>query len=941
MARRSWYLTRLCLLALATSAASGGVARAQVAWREGFETPAASWREVGSDVRYKLELHERTQRGARSGAGCEFFQFVATNNGTHIHLAQDIGRAPVIPELLPSVWVRSDRAGVQLLARVVLPRTVDPRSGQPATTLILGNNYTHVGNYEHLTIENIPTLVARQARLLRAQLRAEVDEREAYIDLLMLNVYSGPGRWQMWVDDLEVAGVLESPPGQAAGITPISDARSRALPAADPVQRMTVELSGSTLLAEGRPLFPRMIEYRGESLAFLRERGFNVVRFAELPPSDVLAEAARLRLWIVCPPPRVPNGDEASVLPPTIPDIGPEYNPVLAWDLGTGLTESDLPGTRRWSEQVRRADRQVARPILCDADALVRDYSRTVDVLMTHRYPLGTSCELTDYGTWLRERPRLARPGTPTWTTVQTQYAPETIQQWQMLSAGRVQTAAASSEQVRLLVYAALAAGARGICFQSYSPLDAPDPASRRRATMLELLNLELGLIEAWAAAGNLGAIVPGSVPDVDGVVFQTDRGRLLLPRWSAKGAQYVPPQSAGNGISFVVPGVPESNNVYEITPGGLRPLRRQRVTGGVRATLDEFGMTSMICITQDPFVVNDLTRRLNETGRRATQLQRELMEDKWGGATETDQQLSAMGHVVPRTTEWMSAARSHLQQADARAAAGDDRDAYVLVRRAQRPISLLERAQWEMAVKPLASPTGHPLAVAFHTLPEQWQFTTGLTGRRWGRSRLPAGAMEDLGAMVAAGWTQQRRSPPGVRIAAELSPEVKVPPGRFSLHIGAQATTEQAAGALVEAPLLVVTSPGVMVEAGELVRIGGWVQVPDGITGSLDGLMIVDSLGGEGLAERVGQATTWRTFELIRAAPRSGPVTVSFQLTGLGEAWIDDVTIAPLLPPGAPPDAMLGPETVPPGARPAEVLPPGSLPGITIPAGTVIGPRR
>ncbi len=34
----------------------------------------------------------------------------------------------------------------------------------------------------------------------------------------------------------------------------------------------------------------------------------------------------------------------------------------------------------------------------------LRSYSRCVDLLPTSRSPLGSSLELTDYGTWLRQR---------------------------------------------------------------------------------------------------------------------------------------------------------------------------------------------------------------------------------------------------------------------------------------------------------------------------------------------------------------------------------------------------------------------------------------------------------------------------------------------------------------------------------------------------------
>ena len=68
-------------------------------------------------------------------------------------------------------------------------------------------------------------------------------------------------------------------------------------------------------------------------------------------------------------------------------------------------------------------------------------------------------------------------------------------------------------------------------------------------------------------------------------------------------------------------------------------------------------------------------------------------------------------------------------------------------------------------------------------------------------------------------------------------------------------------------------------------------------ITGSVDGLMIIDSFGQESLAQRIGQTEGWQEFTLYRIAPHSGHLSVTFALTGLGEARIDDVTIESVEP--------------------------------------------
>ena len=43
---------------------------------------------------------------------------------------------------------------------------------------------------------------------MRLQLGPQVDDREAYLDAVLLNVYGGSGTSNVWIDDLEVAGYV-------------------------------------------------------------------------------------------------------------------------------------------------------------------------------------------------------------------------------------------------------------------------------------------------------------------------------------------------------------------------------------------------------------------------------------------------------------------------------------------------------------------------------------------------------------------------------------------------------------------------------------------------------------------------------------------------------------------------------------------------------------
>ena len=59
-----------------------------------------------------------------------------------------------------------------------------------------------------------------------------------------------------------------------------------------------------------------------------------------------------------------------------------------------------------------------------------------------------------------------------------------------------------------------------------------------------------------------------------------------------------------------------------------------------------------------------------------------------------------------------------------------------------------------------------------------------------------------------------------------------------------------------------------------------------------MDGLLIYDSIAGRTLAARLDRAADWQEFSLYRAIPRDTALTLTFALSGIGEAWLDEVTV-------------------------------------------------
>ena len=144
---------------------------------------------------------------------------------------------------------------------------------------------------------------------------------------------------------------------------------------------------------------------------------------------------------------------------------------------------------------------------------------------------------------------------------------------------------------------------------------------------------------------------------------------------------------------------------------------------------------------------------------------------------------------------------------------------------------------------------------------------------------------------MVRYGWRRFQHATPGIQSAADLVPDA-AHSGRLGLRLTARADNPENPPAAIEMPPLWVTSPAVPVAAGQIVRIHGWVNVPTAITGSVDGLLVVESLTGEEMALRLDKTKGWQEFTMLRIVPQSGPLTLTLWMTGLGEVRLDDLTI-------------------------------------------------
>lgn len=916
---------------------------------EGSASQAASgplrWQYAGGDAAVRETLHriEFTEPGRQAERIA-----ISAGVGTAVYYFHPLPPAAVIEESACKVEVRSIRPGVQVFFSVSLPRTLDRRTGKPLALLVPGEAVRVPGGWTDLRVGNVPLGLEREIRPLRLQLGGlAIDARGAVIDGIVLNIFSGPGDNEVWIGNVELNGRVAPPaiggqaPALASGASggiagsqawldpftprdPFSSSRAEGHPvraaawsnapfveeappltavirgdadggrdAAAPPARIALE--GSLLRIDGQPFFVRGVEHRGEPLDFLQRLGFNAV-WTEQATAALLREARERGMWVIA-------RTQPDLLPaPGTPGLertgGRLLDPILAWDLGEQNSAAEVAALQQAADDLRRRDGQAGRLLAARPRTDLRAAGRAVDVLIFGRDPAFTALTFRDYADWLRGRLLLPRPGTPAWVTVQTQPDPAVVDQWRATGIDTAAIDALEPEQIRILTYLSLTAGARGLIYRSRSPLDSADRVSRLRAAALELANRELAFIEPFLSGGQFVGMVESSRPEITAALFRTDRARLLIPLWIGPGSQLVPGQSAAQEVAFVVPGVPDAYSAYLLLPGNMAPVQAQRVAGGMRVRMTECGPASLVVLTQDPLVLHHLSQRGSAAAARVAELWKELASETLRQVRAVYEQMARNGSASADAEAWFRMSAESLQAGDAALARGDAADAIRQYQRAVRPPALLRRVLWESAIDPAADPTADPLALSFQTLPWYPAWRERWSTAAWSENRLPGGDMESAEAWSSAGWQVYQYLVPGVESRARLL-ATGARSGNLGLCLSVLPNDPQRTAVNVESPPIWCESPPIAVEAGDLVRIEGWVYISRPTSGSPDGLVIEDSIGGDALAVRIQRTVGWRPFRMDRTATQSGPLRLRIIMTGLGDACLDDVTIRTAAPAG------------------------------------------
>ena len=679
------------------------------ALRDGFESPRTVWSQEQTDATVRLLAHDRTNRAAHEGRTSEHFQF-ASSLGSSFFYSYPLPRVPVADNLSLSLYVRANRSGVQLFARVVLPADIDPDTKSPSFLLVPGTIYDNVDRWQRLELTELRPSLERQARVLRAKSHRPVKLDGAYIEQLVVNLFAGTGETEVFLDELNVGPV---PPAVAAAFaTAMEKRRTEASAARTGPQPPREGASGtqpgaSRVAAEARVRLDRNrlkrraedglfhdwvftgIHAPGADLASLRNAGFDVL-IDDLDADPKRYKEAVEKGFLLMPV--FGRGPEGALLDPAQAAAAaaafPYREAVLAWNLGDRLGRAADP-------RVRKDELERGRALIAALRALPPGVSRlttgvvddelsrfaraprNLDMLGIRPSAWASSLAPADTYQFLKQRRDLtvrSNAGALYWTILPATPPPSvTAAVWGRDVPPAWGSPMVQPEQIRLMTYTALATGYRGLAFHG----DANLTRSGGRMLLLEmsLLNAEIDLFESIIAngadpipvynaydpdppvlpppGGRIGMRVTRQkelppLPGILGAAIGTHdhKGILLVVTDLAASAQFQPPQMARNEVNMTIM-VPETAQAFEVSPGRLRVLERKQSIGGTRITLPEFDTTALILITTDIAMKERIEAVVNSIRPLAAQMAIEQAELKLAWATEVNGRLAADGHYL------------------------------------------------------------------------------------------------------------------------------------------------------------------------------------------------------------------------------------------------------------------------------------------------------
>ncbi len=831
-----------------------------------WKSPNDSQAEIVSQKRIRLGKQGVASDNSVSAIGAEQIVYQCPI-GYSAWWWRDVPPAAIIDELKVYASIRATQPGTLLAAEIVLPRTIDPKTNtsmrlliRPQTRKIAGP-----GNVEH-SLAEFPLAVARAIRARRISLEkpTKIDPTGAYLQRVAIGTPGAIQNGTVWIKELSIEGIVQ--PLSLAKRSPaksqsINQFASQSTPNSQPsveskITTTEVKLGSHGFRIDNKPFFPIAWLHRGESFAELSDLGFNTVVLNKLPTEQQLQQASLHSLKLICPATDKDN----------FPKYNASWSPVLAWTVAGSSSKRSLDSHLAQVEDARQLPESLMRPVVIQASDTINEWSRIADGLILGQTHSRLTSEDDAQLRMAQSRQRLS-PGTPLLASVSCDLSQSTMNQIDAFIGEGVTPSWLPIQGLQHACYEALAAGCRGLIFQSTEPLHGADQATLRTKAWLKNYLANLKLIRPWL----LSPEDPLLLEDGTGFLLERDGVRLVVPS----------PNGSLTQDHLVLPGVGGVNQLYRLTPCGLKNSQVVRISGGVRTDRPAGYAQGYLLISNDPRVVVSLRKY---TAKAGPSIAKEIVSL----ATERLAQTESL------SVENRKLITTKLGEAKLALVRNEYREGYDLAMGVIDAIEKSDQYRRSIALENQNNRLSSPLSVLPSTLTDHFRLAQILSVMPRGSNRLYAGSFEDMDEARRLGWRRPAASQSIEGTSVEL---VAGSPIHGSNSLRLSSHTPSATGEL--APKII--SPKIELDAGEMIEITGWCRVSQDNkqrrmpTSSF--LRIEDSLGGRELSLEISENENWQPFQLLRRATYRTSLEVTFSVEGTATAMIDGVMIRPIQP--------------------------------------------
>ncbi len=865
--------------------------------QDSFEGGVPRWKFAESDASAQLTLQEISITSPHSGQTSELTQ-VASGNGTFIYIAYPIEPCVVVDEFQPRLWTRCPSSGLRIGARIVFPSSHHPVTGGRLTAIVWGDVYSEPGQWQSLKLTNLKKQFEAEVVALRQRYGPNIVIEDAFIDSIVMNVFTGPGNFRLLIDDLNLQGHIALP------------SVGRAIPAnwreAWLWRPESVNPEGRYWNARNRPEV--WLQYQGESLPWIKSLGITGLVVGRVPSEEQLRVIQEAKLTVVCPLPQSNVSYTAS-----------SSAAIRGWLIGAALDSSQTALAREQVSRLAQMPAELKRPIFGEALEQYWAFSRITDEVIVPIPESMSPGDSMDHQTWLRTQlASTTRHGhgwvatnigvDPLWLK-QFRSAQKLVEPEQLNGAGEKYETPIDPRMLRQQIVQSLAAGATGLTLRSPGPdergndkwqqtLEINTKAGRAQVASLRWTINDLILWGPWIVAGQQVRSPTANRADYTTNAWMLHNSYLIIAHKVRPTGTSISDPALAQPLICATSVATNSRQVFRVTAGEYERIDASAAPGGLQWTVNQPADIEVFVISENPNVTRFVNRHLAETRVNVAEDQLELAAYQFSLASDLLIARFSDSPTMDARAQFGLQTRSRRQLEDGlrslRSGQASAASRFALQSLASSQI-ILEDGE-RVAMSSLVSRQSSPFVLQPAALKYHWKLAQACERSQWRELPIAGADLASLDVMLKSGWTQEQR----LQDQAEMRVEWIPPTSQSSrgLRLAAYEKGEATLPGGYEGASLRIRSAGAQVKEGQLVRINARARIQAASQDPASGLLVYDNQLGPGMGQLVrGQPGELKDVELYRFIVRDGELRVLAECRGQCDIVIESFSASVIEP--------------------------------------------